>query len=65
MKCPKCRKPLRQQVSVFVDAPADCTGLGKKGLARTDVKIIGVGWDRATYYCQTCPYMLRLAKGTK
>ena len=64
MKCPKCKTPLRQQVSVFVDAPASCTGLGKKGLARPDVKVLGVGWDQATYYCPKCTYTLRL-RGAK
>jgi hypothetical protein len=49
--CPKCKTALRQQVSVYVDAPAGCTSLNKKGLAKRAVKILGVGWGYATWYC--------------
>ena len=64
MKCPKChRGGLRQQVNVFVDAPADCRSLNKKGIRKKTVRINGVGWDQATWHCphDGCGYMIRLS----
>lgn len=51
--CPKCNGTnVRQQVSVFVDAPAGCRNLSKSGIRRKDVIILGVGWNRASMYCE-------------
>jgi hypothetical protein len=62
VRCPKCnRNTLRQKVNVFVDAPVPCSNLSKSGLKLPTVKIDGVGWDRAVYYCSSekCGWMQR------
>lgn len=59
LTCPRCKKQeLRQQVSVYVDAPADCHDLSKKGIRSKRVKILGVGWDLGKIYCQSCGYIV-------
>lgn len=65
MKCEKCKKgTLRQIVNVVVDAPADCHNLSKKGIRSKKVKIMGVIWDRATWYCTAdgCGFIMHLGK---
>lgn len=60
-KCPKCGGKVRQQVNVFVDAPGDCRDLSKHGMRPKEVRILGVDWPRASYYCANgCGYYLRL-----
>lgn len=62
-KCPKCKAKLMQQLSVFVEAPANCTNLSKRGIASKDVTVMGVGWDTAYIYCSKgCGYSIRLGK---
>lgn len=62
MKCPKCKRgKVMQQVNVHVECPADCRSLNKKGIRKKTVKIIGVSWGQATWYCDKgCGYFLRL-----
>jgi hypothetical protein len=64
MKCPKCKRgQVMQQVNVVVECPADCNDLSKKGIRKNNVKIMGVLWDQATWYCDKgCGYTLRLGK---
>ena len=64
MKCPKCKiGNIWQQVSVHVACPADYFSLSKKGIRKKCVKIMGVGWDTATWYCnEGCGYYLRLGE---
>ena len=60
MRCPKCKRGrLRMQVNVFVDCDGDCHSLNKKGIRKKNVKIQGVGWDLASFYCPKCGYILR------
>jgi hypothetical protein len=68
MPCPKCKKPgLRQQVSVYVDAPTEFHSLGKKYLIKRNVKILGVGWPYSTWYCPQprCGFLQHLAPHIK
>lgn len=63
MPCPKCRRgQLRQHVNVFVECSVGNTSLNKKGIKSPDVKIMGVGWDTAMWFCTNakCGYMNRL-----
>lgn len=60
MNCPKCGCRLKQHVSVFVEADADCRSLGKKGIRSAGVTILGVGWPQAVIFCPNCPYRLDL-----
>ena len=55
--CPRCNKPLRKKVHIFVDAPAHCYSLNKKGLRSKHVKIEGVGWPNERLYCPKCGWM--------
>ena len=55
--CPRCKKPLRKHVSVYVDAPADCFSLNKKGIRSKDVRIQGVGWPTERMYCPKCGWL--------
>jgi hypothetical protein len=67
-RCPKCKRPgLRQQVSVFVDCPASHYNLSKKGIRGKAVRIVGVGWPTAVYYCphDGCGFLLRLGEEKK
>lgn len=55
LKCPKCKRcGLRKQVSLFVDCPAECYRLGKRGLRSAEVKINGADWPQERFYCPTC-----------
>lgn len=55
MKCPKCKRArLRQQLSVFVECDAECYTLNKKGIRKSDVRIMGAGWQHASVYCPKC-----------
>jgi hypothetical protein len=60
-KCPKCRKgEILQQVNIFVECPMDCRSLNKKGIRSKTVKILGVGWPQASFYCSRgCGYYSR------
>jgi hypothetical protein len=61
MKCSKCKKgSLRQQVSIYADAPLDCHNLSKKGIRSKEVQILGVGWPTALIYCTNCGFKERL-----
>lgn len=62
MKCPKCKRgKVMQQVNIVVECPADNHSLNKKSIRKRIVKIMGVIWDRATWYCDRgCGYVLRL-----
>lgn len=62
MKCPKCKSRLRQHVSVFVETWADARSLNKKAIRQSDVKIHGVGWPTATWFCPKCGWMKYLGK---
>lgn len=60
-RCKKCKKgEIRQQVSIYVDLPADYFALNKKGIRSKKVKILGAGWPTATLYCTKCSWFLRL-----
>jgi hypothetical protein len=53
MRCPKCKKGgVRQQVGVIVECSADRHSLDKKGIRNKDVKILGVEWALATWFCR-------------
>jgi hypothetical protein len=66
MKCQKCGKgELRQQVSIFADAPLECHNLSKKGIRAKDVQILGAGWPTAVIYCTNAECGLRLATDKK
>lgn len=60
--CPKCKRRgvLRQQVSIFADAPLRCTNLSKSGIRSRDVHILGVGWPQAVWYCPACGWRVRV-----
>ena len=59
MKCPKCKRTrLRQQVSVIVECDAECRSLGKNGIRKRDVKIMGAGWPQAMIYCPRCGHIV-------
>lgn len=62
-KCKKCKRGyMRQQVSVFVDIPLMCRNLSKKGIRNSEVKISGVGWPNAVFYCDKgCGNFLKLS----
>ena len=52
------------QVSVIVEAPGGTSSLGKVGISSRVVKILGVDWPRASYFCTACPWSLHLAAPT-
>lgn len=60
--CPRCGGALRKKVNVFVDIPFDCNNLSKSGIRSKDVVIEGADWDRATWYCTECYWVLRLGQ---
>ena len=61
VKCPRCKRgEMRQVVTVYVDAPVHCHDLSKTGLRSGDVKVVGVGWDSAWWYCPKCGHTFRL-----
>lgn len=52
MKCPKCKKgKLRKHVNVFVETDAEDHNLNKRGMRKRSVQILGVGWDKAVFFC--------------
>lgn len=64
VRCDKCKRGwMRQQLSVFVDAPLDCRSLSKQSIRSKHIRILGAGWDRATIYCDAgCGNVLILGK---
>ena len=57
MDCPKCKTPMRMQVEVFVDAPMSMNHrLPKRALRSGEVKVLGVAWDRMSWYCPKGDY---------
>jgi hypothetical protein len=50
--CPKCKRPLRVKVEMFLDIPVAKWGqLSKEALRSKDVVSDGVNWPRAAFYC--------------
>jgi hypothetical protein len=49
---------------LFVECGLMNRNLSKKGVRDPDVKILGAGWDRATWFCTNprCRNIVRLAK---
>lgn len=65
-KCPRCgKRTARQRLNVFIEADLSCRNLSKRGIRSRRVKIMGAGWDRATWYCANsrCGWMVRLDGG--
>ena len=62
MTCPKrrCEAPLRQLVSVVLDAPADIRRVTKSDIRSKAVEVTAVLWDQATFYCPKCGKIIRL-----
>jgi len=53
MDCPKCDSINTR--CVYVDSPAEFRyKLSKTNLRSSDVKIMGVNWDNAHWYCEDC-----------
>jgi hypothetical protein len=67
MKCPKCKTgKVLQQVNVIVETDADCRSLCKKAIRSKKVKILGVGWPHASWFCSNgCGYYLKLDSKVK
>ena len=52
-----CPGPLMMTVHVVVQCPVDTKSLNKKGIRSRKVRIAGVGWDQARFFCPTCGWV--------
>jgi hypothetical protein len=59
VKCPKCRAPLEQQVSVIVRCPASFSVTNKKSIKHRSVQVIGADYLQSSIYCPDCGYVLK------
>jgi hypothetical protein len=48
------------KVNVFVECSVTNRRLNKSGIRSADVKIDGVGWDTALWFCGKCGWMSKL-----
>ena len=55
MNCPACGGNVRFTVSVYIDASDKYwLNFSKTNLRSSDIKILGVNWDVAHWYCESC-----------
>jgi len=57
MKCPKCGKEMDMFVSVRMRMPSGFANhLSKQVIAKKEVKVTAVDWERASVVCTSCNY---------